>query len=87
MMDEIEDMVMVKSISNRNTAKLSKNQFLSYSNYDWSLFLSQFSILKEIIHQASTINQTRIMHLKQEIASGRYQINSELIAMKLIADL
>ncbi|WP_419418811.1 flagellar biosynthesis anti-sigma factor FlgM [Legionella sp. D16C41] len=87
MMNEIEDIVMVKSVNNRTSTKLSKNQFLSYSNHDWNLFLSHFSALKEILNQAISINQNRITHLKKEIASGRYQINSEQIALRLIADL
>ncbi|STX51845.1 flagellar biosynthesis anti-sigma factor FlgM [Legionella busanensis] len=86
MVNEIEDMVMVKSVNNGNNSKLSKDQFLPYSNHDWTIFLSQFSFLKEIIQQATTINQNRIAHLKHEIASGRYQINSEQVALKLIAD-
>ncbi|MGQ3889013.1 flagellar biosynthesis anti-sigma factor FlgM [Legionella sp. CNM-1927-20] len=86
MVNEIEDMVMVKSVNNRKSSKLSKSQFLSHNNHDWTIFLSQLSFLKEIIQQATTINQNRIAHLKHEIASGRYQINSEQIALKLIAD-
>ncbi len=47
--------------------------------------VKQITALKAMIFNAPDINQAKIQFLKEEIAAGRYQIQSTKIASKLTA--
>lgn len=49
--------------------------------------LKQMDALKEFIRDAQEIDEERIAFFKEELAAGRYQILSDNIAKKMIADL
>lgn len=49
--------------------------------------LKHMDALKEFIRNAQEIDEERVAFFKEELAAGRYQILSDNIAKKMIADL
>ena len=97
-MSTIEEDVMVKPIE--KSTKSKRNYFDSthqqpetlehetHSNFIDSLHFNdiakQIGALKSLIYNAPDTNLSKIQVMKEEIAAGRYQINSHHIAAKLL---
>lgn len=90
MMSEIEDEVMVKPTNRSNKtvdAPHSHNPLPHTLTFSEALCedISYLTVLKKMVFAASETNHERIESIKQDIATGRYQINSHQIAAHLFA--
>lgn len=81
MTNAIESNVMVKPLNDTSNFK--------HKNADDSLNANskQIAALLECLANIAEVDQTRVAFFKDEIASGRYQILSDQIAAKMIADI
>lgn len=57
------------------------NSFNVFKNINFPLKLT--TLLKEHLHHASEVNQTRVNFFRHKILSGQYKINCATIAEKL----
>ncbi|KTD25240.1 flagellar biosynthesis anti-sigma factor FlgM [Legionella maceachernii] len=98
MMSAIESNVMVNPLNDSNNFKRIEVQqgpsnTTSHSQIDEEVSISMsdtskhLSSLKECILNAPDVNQSRVQFLKEELASGRYRIVSDDIAIKMLADI
>lgn len=101
MMNEIEDEVMVKPANTSNTnqtvhrenaeprSRVPSHQE-SYSLHGTPpLSEAEFehlSALSSLVLDAPDVNHARVESIKREILSGRYQISSNQIAMRMMAN-
>lgn len=77
MMSEIEDMVMVKPLTNSSKSPTTRNDLHPTEQ-------EEFKYMTELALDAPDCNRAKVEHLKKEIAAGRYQINSHDIAMRML---
>jgi negative regulator of flagellin synthesis FlgM len=75
-MEQIGDNAMAKKNKGLN------KDFIENLNFEDTV--KKTAVLKAIILNAAETNETKIGFLKEEIAAGRYQINSQRIAEKLL---
>ena len=84
MMSEIEDEVMVKPANTSSKGKSlhqeCSHQHTSHEDYH------HLSELSNLILDTPDINHARVEFLKREIITGRYQIASNQIAMRMLAN-
>jgi flagellar biosynthesis anti-sigma factor FlgM len=66
------------------TDKIEQSHTDFIDNLDFEDTVKQTAILKAIILNAAETNQTKIEFLKEELMAGRYQINSNRIAAKMV---
>jgi len=98
MTNVFEGNVMVNSINDANNFKVLKNadnrltdpvvskrdnQSSEMTNVNLSDAAKQIAALKEYAMKLPEINRARVEFLRQEIASGNYQMSSQLIADKM----
>lgn len=102
-MSAIESNVMVNPINDSNSFKVldSENRLQRIqssaakdsqqteegSQVNLSTISKQVANLKEFISSAPEIDNERVEFLKDELASGRYQMNSRQIATKMLNDI
>ncbi|KTC86492.1 flagellar biosynthesis anti-sigma factor FlgM [Legionella brunensis] len=100
-MSAIESNVMVNPINDSNTFKvldsesrLQRTQSLaqdSHTDEDSQVNISniskQLAHLKEFILNAPEVDNERVEFFKEELAKGRYQINSSQIAVNMFRDV
>ena len=80
MTNAIEGDVMVKPLKDSSNLKHKKTG----TPEDQAKLLNA---LKELILQTPEVNKSRVELIKEEIASGRYQISAENIAAKMFIDV
>lgn len=87
MMSEIEDEVMVKPANTSNKCT-SLHQGCSHPHTHNPVHddYHHLSDLSSLIFDAPDVNHARVEFLKREISSGRYQIASNQIAMRMLAN-
>lgn len=74
-------------VQDKINAKLENNQEANKAPSDRVTLTSMSSQIRDLERQASSAsmdNKARIAELKQSIAEGRYQVNAEKVADKLI---
>ncbi|CEK10457.1 flagellar biosynthesis anti-sigma factor FlgM [Legionella hackeliae] len=101
-MSAIESNVMVNSINDSNPYKIldtesrlqrtqpasTKDSHQDESNQvNLSSASQQLTLLKEFILNAPEVDEERIEQIKDELANGRYQINSKQIAANMFRDI
>ncbi len=89
MLSNIEDDVMVNQSEVSGSCNNSQQATTNDLSIDFleSLCISdtkQLIALKELIFNAPNSNQAKIQFIKEEIAAGRYQTDSNLITAKLM---
>lgn len=101
MMSEIEDEVMVKPANTSNKNRTVHQEYAEQRSHvpshqeSYSLHgnaplsevdFEHLSALSSLVLDAPDVNHARVESLKREILSGRYQISSNQIAMRMMAN-
>lgn len=60
-------------------SKAQKSDKIEISDFGQSL-----AIAKQVVHDAPDVRMDRVMELKEQISSGKYQVSNEEIADKLL---
>ncbi|MGC1183448.1 flagellar biosynthesis anti-sigma factor FlgM [Legionella sp.] len=93
MCDQIsDDVTPVESVNLLNAKKPKISRLLTDSNssFDDSInnnIFNQLEAIKKSLKEVSEIDETRVLHLKTEIALGNYKVNSDKIAMKMLNNI
>ncbi|AHE67008.1 flagellar biosynthesis anti-sigma factor FlgM [Legionella oakridgensis] len=79
-MNQIDDLNTLKNMDAKSPRQML-DAFMQSLSFDDTV--KQIAALKAMIFNVPDINQAKIQFIKEEIAAGRYQIQSTRIAQKL----
>lgn len=82
MVGTTEDIVMAKNQKRIKSTQVTPSTLIKKLNFEDSA--QQLEALKAHIFNTNESNQARIQFIKEELAAGRYEINSQRIATRLL---
>jgi negative regulator of flagellin synthesis FlgM len=82
MVGTTEDIVMAKRVNKTENSNTTPSTLIRNLNFEDTA--QQLEALKAHIFNASESNQAKLAFIKEELSAGRYEMNSERIALKLL---